>query len=77
MAPVADVMGVEPLAEKYGGFGWHVLRMNGHDMEEVWIRWTAKERLEVRPTLLICYTIKGKGVSFMENVGVGMAGFPI
>jgi transketolase len=66
--PVADVMNIDPLDEKYRSFGWHVLRVNGHDMEEI------VETLECvknepagRPTMLICYTIKGKGVSFMEN----------
>ncbi|MGB9121925.1 MAG: transketolase, partial [Candidatus Angelobacter sp.] len=66
--PVADVMNIDPLDEKYRSFGWHVLRVNGHDMEEI------VETLECvknepagRPTMLICYTVKGKGVSFMEN----------
>lgn len=66
--PVADVMNVDPLNEKYESFGWNVLRINGHDMEQI------VETLELlkhsdlkRPTVLICYTKKGKGVSFMEN----------
>jgi transketolase len=66
--PVADVMNIDPLDEKYRSFGWHVLRVNGHDMEEIV---ETLERVKHdpagRPTMLICYTVKGKGVSFMEN----------
>ncbi|MGZ4841364.1 MAG: transketolase [Candidatus Angelobacter sp.] len=66
--PVADVMNIDPLDEKYRSFGWHVLRVNGHDMEEIV---ETLERVKHdpagRPTMLIFYTIKGKGVSFMEN----------
>ena len=66
--PVADVMNIDPLDEKYRSFGWHVLRVNGHDMEEiVEALECVKQEPAGRPTMLICYTIKGKGVSFMEN----------
>jgi transketolase len=67
--PVADVMNVEPLQEKYQSFGWDVVCVNGHDMRQV------VEALELarthcsgRPTMLLCCTVKGKGVSFMENI---------
>src|SRR5438270_3336205 len=66
--PVADVMNIDPLDEKYRSFGWYVLRVNGHDMEEiVEALECVKQEPAGRPTMLICYTIKGKGVSFMEN----------
>jgi transketolase len=66
--PVADVMNIDPLNEKYRSFGWHVLRVNGHDMEEiVEAVECVKHEPAGRPTVLICYTVKGKGVSFMEN----------
>ena len=66
--PVADVMNIDPLDEKYRSFGWHVLRVNGHDMEEiVETLECVKQEPAGRPTMLICYTVKGKGVSFMEN----------
>jgi transketolase len=66
--PVADVMNIDPLDEKYRSFGWHVLRVNGHDMEEI-VETLERVKHEPagRPTMLICYTVKGKGVSFMEN----------
>jgi transketolase len=66
--PVAEVMNIDPLAAKYRAFGWEVLRINGHDMGAiVEALETAKEGLG-KPVLIIAETIKGKGVSFMENV---------
>src|SRR5689334_1865454 len=67
--PVADVMNIDPIDEKYRGFGWNVLRINGHDMEQIVETLEGiKQNPAGRPTLLICYTVKGKGVSFMQNV---------
>ena len=67
--PVADVMNIDPLDLKYQSFGWNVLRVNGHDMEQIV---ETVERVKHsscgRPTVLLCYTIKGKGANFMENV---------
>jgi transketolase len=67
--PVADVMNVDPLDEKYRSFGWNVLRVNGHDIEQiVEVVERVKQNASGRPTMLICYTVKGKGVDFMENI---------
>ena len=68
--PVCEVMNIEPLEEKYRAFGWEVARIDGHNMREVV---TALEQAKTRsatgkPLLLIAATVKGKGVSFMENV---------
>jgi transketolase len=65
--PVAEVMNVEPLEEKYRSFGWEVRRIDGHDMEQV------AEALETtkstsKPLVLLADTVKGIGVSFMENI---------
>jgi len=66
---VADVMGIDPLGEKYAAFGWDVLRIDGHDMEEVVNALTkARQSRKGRPKVIIATTVKGKGVSFMENV---------
>jgi transketolase len=66
--PVSEVMGIDPLGAKYRAFGWEVLRINGHDMKEVVEALEkAKEGLG-KPVLIIAETVKGKGVSFMENV---------
>lgn len=65
----ADVMNVESLEEKYKSFGWDVIRIDGHDMKQVVYGLTeAKKRRNGKPICLLCDTVKGKGVSFMENV---------
>ena len=65
---VKDVMNVEPLEEKYRSFGWEVLTINGHDMKQVV---EALEKAKTgcgKPVVIIADTVKGKGVSFMEDV---------
>lgn len=64
-----EVMALEPLADKYRAFGWNVIEIDGHDMEEI------LEALDKgynntteKPTCIIAHTTKGKGVSFMEGV---------
>ena len=65
---VKDVMEVEPLAEKYASFGWRVLTVDGHDMSEI-VAALDEARLACgKPTVILASTVKGKGVSFMENV---------
>jgi transketolase len=64
----ADVMPVEPLADKWRAFGWNVIDIDGHAMAQ--IVGALEEALTIKgpPTIVIAKTIKGKGVSFMENV---------
>ena len=65
---VSEVMNVEPLAAKYQSFGWDVLRIDGHDMNQIV---TALEQAKAgagRPVVILADTVKGKGVSFIENV---------
>ena len=64
---VQDVMAVEPLAAKYGSFGWDVLRIDGHNMDQVVDSLQQARESRGRPTLILADTVKGKGVSFMEN----------
>ncbi len=65
---VSDVMSIDPLAAKYKAFGWDVTRINGHDMSQV-VDALEKGKLQSeRPLLIIADTVKGKGVSFCENV---------
>jgi transketolase len=61
-------MPIEPLADKWRAFGWHVLEIDGHDMEEVVETLERAKTIKGKPTIIIAHTIKGKGVSFMENV---------
>jgi len=64
---VKDVMKVEPLAAKYASFGWDVLRINGHDMDEVVDALEQSKAVKGKPVVILADTIKGKGVSFMED----------
>jgi len=67
--PVAEVMNVEPLVSKYRAFGWQVAHINGHDMTQIVTALeAARRRRNRKPLLIIADTVKGKGVSFMENI---------
>ncbi len=65
---VKDVMQVEPLDSKYASFGWEVLRVNGHDMKQLVDAFEKAKTLVGKPVVILADTVKGKGVSFMENV---------
>ena len=64
---VEDVMQVEPLAAKYAAFGWDVLRIDGHNMSQIVDALDQAREVKGRPVMILADTIKGKGVSFMEN----------
>jgi transketolase len=64
---VKDVMNVEPLGDKYASFGWEVLRIDGHDMEQVVDALEKARTIADKPIVILANTVKGKGVSFMEN----------
>ena len=63
----ADVLDLEPAADKWRAFNWDVLEIDGHDMEAILdaLAWAAPPRQ--RPALILAHTIKGRGVSFMEG----------
>ncbi len=63
-----DIMPLEPLADKWRAFGWNVLEIDGHDMESILEALHEARTTPGRPTMIIAQTVKGKGVSFMENV---------
>lgn len=62
-----DVMGINPLDEKFKGFGFNVVECDGHDYEELDKAFKNAEETKGKPTVIIAKTVKGKGVSFMEN----------
>ncbi|MEZ5353204.1 MAG: transketolase [Bryobacteraceae bacterium] len=64
---VKDILDVAPLAEKWRAFGWHAIELDGHDLTAVDAAFTEAAATKGKPTVLIANTIKGKGVSFMEN----------
>ena len=62
-----SVMGVEPLADKWKGFGWNVLEIEGHDIDQILRAFDEAKKSIGKPTVIIAKTVKGKGVSFMEG----------
>ncbi|MEW6409396.1 MAG: transketolase [Nitrospirota bacterium] len=64
---VKDVMGIDPLVDKWRAFGWHTIEIDGHDMEEILSAFDEAEEVKGKPTMIIAHTIKGKGVSFFEG----------
>lgn len=65
MGRTEDVLRLEPIEEKWKAFSWDVLRVNGHDYEA--LEKAVLKPTSVRPKVIVCDTIKGKGVSFMED----------
>lgn len=63
-----DVLPLEPLADKYEAFNWHVLHIDGHNMEEIIDAVGHARAVYEKPTVIIAHTIPGKGVSFMEGL---------
>ena len=70
MGKISDILGLEPLKQKWEAFNWVVREVDGHNIEE--LRETLKEVpfRAGKPNLVIAHTVKGKGVSFMENVAI-------
>lgn len=63
----SDVMNISPIAEKWHAFGWNVISIDGHDMEEVVNALDNAETVKGKPTVIVALTVKGKGVSFFEG----------
>lgn len=64
---VCDVMNLDPLPDKFKAFNWHVIDINGHDFNELIDAFTEAANTKSKPSVVLANTIKGKGVSFMEN----------
>lgn len=62
-----DVMPLEPFADKWKAFGWHVIEVDGHNIREIVDACNQAKAVQEKPTVIICHTIPGKGVDFMEN----------
>jgi len=65
---VDEVMPIEPVTDKWRAFGWHVLEIDGHDMAAVVKALEEAKGHSDEPTIIIAKTVKGKGVSYMENI---------
>lgn len=62
-----EVMNVRPLGEKFKAFGWHTISVDGHDIESIIAGCNHAKTIKGKPTVIIAETVKGKGVSYMEN----------
>lgn len=62
-----EIMNLEPLAEKWRAFGWHAIETDGHSLVSLLEAFEEAEAVRTRPTVIVAHTVKGKGVSFMEN----------
>jgi len=63
-----NIMNLEPIADKWRSFGWNVIEINGHNIKEILFAYKQAADAKAKPSIIIARTIKGKGVSFMENV---------
>ncbi|MFC1898961.1 transketolase [Chloroflexota bacterium] len=65
---VDDVMSINPLKDKYRAFGWHVIDIDGHNMEEILGAFKEARETKGKPSLIIANTTKGRGINFMEDI---------
>ncbi len=68
VGPIEQRMNSAPIAEKWRAFGWNVIEIDGHDMEQIVAALDEAETVKGKPTMILAHTVKGKGVSFAENV---------
>jgi len=62
-----DIMNLEPFNQKWQAFGWHTIDIDGHDFDQILAALQEAQNTKKTPTVIIARTVKGKGVSFMEN----------
>ena len=65
--PVADIKSMEQIGVRFAAFGWHVVEIDGHDIAAIMAALAEARNTQGRPTVIVARTVKGKGVSFMEN----------
>ncbi len=66
--PTKEIMSIAPLSEKYKAFGWNVIEIDGHNMTEILRAFEKADTIKAMPTVIIANTVKGKGVTYAENV---------
>ena len=67
MGRTQDRLASEPIADKWRAFGWNVIEIDGHDMEQILTALDDAENCNDKPTAIVAHTVKGKGISFAEN----------
>lgn len=65
--PIQEVMSAEPISDKFRAFRWNVIEVDGHSIEQLLDAIETAKSTKDKPTVVVCKTVKGKGVSFMEN----------
>ncbi len=65
--PVSEIMEIAPVVDKWRSFGWNTIEIDGHNINEVLAAYKQAMKIKGKPTIIIAHTVKGKGVSFMEN----------
>jgi transketolase len=65
---VQEIMDLEPLLEKWQAFGWYTIEIDGHNIAQILNAFEEAKTIKEKPQIIIAHTIKGKGVSYMENV---------
>jgi len=65
--PIDEIMPLDSLPEKWKAFNWNVIQINGHKINEILNALDEANQIKDKPTIIMTHTIKGKGVSFMEN----------
>lgn len=64
---ITDVMNPEPIAEKFIAFGWNVIEIDAHDFDQLEAAVNKAKETKGKPTMIVAHSVKGKGVSYMEN----------
>lgn len=64
---ITDVMNPNPVADKFRAFGWHVIAIDGHDLSAIADALAEAKTIKGKPVMIVAETVKGKGVSFMED----------
>ena len=65
--PSTEVSSPEPIPDKFAAFGWHVITMDAHDFQDIERAFDEAEKISGKPVVIVQKSVKGKGVSFMEN----------
>ena len=65
--PITEVSSPEPIPDKFAAFGWHVITMDAHDFQDIERAFDEAEKISGKPVVIVQKSVKGKGVSFMEN----------
>ena len=62
-----EIMNTNNLGNKFESFNWNVIEIDGHDLNEIYRSFNETNKVKDKPTVIICKTVKGKGISFCEN----------